>query len=362
MLVIPLTLLAAGGPEGDLGKSMEVLGTSSGMSRWDYLLTQFRVIVTYLRLLVFPANQNLDYDYPVYRPFLDPPVFLSFLFLLAIFFLAIRLLLRSRNADSGGRRDLRLIAFGIFWFFLTLSVESSIVPIADVIFEHRVYLPSVGFFTALVTVLFRGKAALESKHPVLGKVAIAALSAVVIALAGAAYARNGVWGDQLLFWRDVVAKSPAKARVHNNFGLALHARGLLDKAMGEFHEAIRLDPEDAEARNNLGILYDRLGLLYDALREFESAVRRKPELFKGHNNLGVVYDKLGRFDDAIREFRTALRINPDYVSAHNNLGIVYGELGRFEEEVGEYQTALRIDPGNVEAARNLEIAIRMRRK
>jgi len=60
------------------------------------------------------------------------------------------LLYRDRHAPGAGR----LTAFGIFWFFMTLSVESSIIPIADVIFEHRLYLPSVGFFIAITSALF----------------------------------------------------------------------------------------------------------------------------------------------------------------------------------------------------------------
>jgi len=38
----------------------------------EYLITQLRVIVTYLRLLVFPMNQNLDYDYPLFDSFFAP--------------------------------------------------------------------------------------------------------------------------------------------------------------------------------------------------------------------------------------------------------------------------------------------------
>jgi hypothetical protein len=57
------------------------------------------------------------------------------LFLLALFVLTVYLFIKGY----------RLISFAIIWFFVTLSVESSIIPIRDVIYEHRVYLPSVGF-------------------------------------------------------------------------------------------------------------------------------------------------------------------------------------------------------------------------
>ena len=45
----------------------------------------------------------------------------------------------------------RLVSFSIFWFFLTLLPESSFLPIKDVIFEHRLYLPLVGFSIFLVS-------------------------------------------------------------------------------------------------------------------------------------------------------------------------------------------------------------------
>lgn len=114
------------------------------LSRTDYLLTQFNVISTYIRLLFFPVNQNLDYDYPISRTLFEFPTFLSFLFLASV-------------VAFGGWmfKKSRLISFGIFWFFITLSVESSIIPIRDVIFEHRVYLPSVGFVIFLTVAIYQ---------------------------------------------------------------------------------------------------------------------------------------------------------------------------------------------------------------
>lgn len=122
-------------PLGDIiGEMREQAQETPLISRHDYLLTQFNVIVTYIRLLLLPVNQNLDYDYPIARTLFQFRTFFCFLFLLTLAILALYLFKRSR-----------LISFAISWFFITLSVESSIIPIRDVIFEHRVYLPSVGF-------------------------------------------------------------------------------------------------------------------------------------------------------------------------------------------------------------------------
>jgi len=131
-------------PLGDIiGEIREQVQETPLISRKDYLLTQFNVIVTYIRLLFLPMNQNLDYDYPIARSFFQFPTFLSFLFLLVLVILAVYLFLK----------DYRFISFATFWFFITLSVESSIIPIRDVIFEHRVYLPSVGFVMIMAVFL-----------------------------------------------------------------------------------------------------------------------------------------------------------------------------------------------------------------
>ncbi len=128
----------------------------------EYLYTQFNAITYYIALLAVPVNQNLDYDFPVSKSFLSapaakgklnypqPPPVLSFIILLAIIALAFYLAFRAR-AQSKDRS--RLVSFAIFWFFIVLSPTSSFIPIIDVIFEHRLYLASAGFFIVLVLLI-----------------------------------------------------------------------------------------------------------------------------------------------------------------------------------------------------------------
>ena len=150
MLIIPLALIGTDKPIGEIiGGLASLPGGGGEVSRWDYLFTQFRVIATYIRLLFLPIDQNIDYDYPMYHSFFDVPVMLSFLFQVSLFSLAVYLLYRSKN-----KPELRLISFGILWFFITLSVESSIIPIPMVINEYRVYLPSVGALSAIIAGAF----------------------------------------------------------------------------------------------------------------------------------------------------------------------------------------------------------------
>ena len=88
MSIIPLTLIYLRGAIS--AGEYNLPGVSNvAFSRGEYTLTQFRVIVTYLRLLFMPVNQNFDYDYSVFKSVFDPQVILSLLFLSALLGLGI---------------------------------------------------------------------------------------------------------------------------------------------------------------------------------------------------------------------------------------------------------------------------------
>ena len=113
---------------------------SESVTSFQYFMTQLHVIPYYIKLLFIPTNLNLDYDWPITRS-IDLPTVMFFILLVAIVVFAV-----------WAYRRARLLSFGIIWFFVTLSVTSSFVVIYDVIFEHRLYLPSIGFaiFAALL--------------------------------------------------------------------------------------------------------------------------------------------------------------------------------------------------------------------
>ena len=379
-IAVVLAVIAASGSS--LGQLLadvnERLTEARTISRGDYLVTQFRVVVTYLRLLILPVGQNLDYDYPLYASFLAPPVIVSFLLLAALLGVGGALLAR---ASRGGDAGLRLVAFGIFWFFLTLAIESSVIPISDLIFEHRLYLPSAGALIAVAAAFLL----LCRKFSV--RACLGLFIPVLLILSAATWQRNLVWRDGLTLWQDVIAKSPRKARpynelgkaffdgkrypeaireyrkslelapdflpAHNNLGAAYQKAGNLDAAIAEYRAALRLKPDQPEIHNNLGAAYDKKGWLDQAIVELEAALQLKADYAAAHNNLGAAYRKKGRMDEAVKEYRTALRLKPDYASAYNNLGIASAVSGRFDEAAGFFETAIRFDPQNGEFLGNL---------
>jgi hypothetical protein len=117
------------------------VSSPSGITPISYLLTSFNVLWTYVRLLILPINQNLDYDYPIAKTLFEFPTLLSFLGHVAVVGMSFWLY---------KKRGWRLIPFGVAWFYIALSPVQSFVPVIDVIFEHRLYMPSIGFFLVFV--------------------------------------------------------------------------------------------------------------------------------------------------------------------------------------------------------------------
>jgi len=351
--LIPLAMISSTRPAGDLaGEVSEAARSLSSISRTDYLLTQFRVIVTYIRLYLFPVNQNLDYDYPVYHTLLSLPVFLSFLLLTTVLGLGIYIFLRyGKEAPLS-----RLIAFGIFWFFITLSVESSIIPITDIIFEHRAYLPSAGLFITVAAALIAAKDRMVDTAPQFVKAVIPMFALFILFLSVAAFMRNTVWRNDLALWSDVVAKSPLKERGHNNLGVAYFNRGMINEAIEQYRTALRLDPKSVNAYHNFGNALYKKGMLDEAVEKYETALQLDPKSVNAHNNLGVIYFDRGMFDQAEEHYRTALEINPFTANANSNLGNVYLKKGMVDQAIEQYQIALQINPGNINAHTNLGVA------
>jgi len=368
--IVPLTVLNfSGSATNVILDAGEQLRAGSGLSRLEYLYTQFRVIVTYLRLLVLPTNQNLDYDYPTYTTFFTPPVFLSFLLLTVIVSLALYLFWRTRgssgNQVEGGsglaqpqpdlsstceqskRKPhpvtpcLRLIAFGILWFFLTLSVESSLIPIVDVIEEHRLYLPGFGAALVFATVFWlvaeRFIRSGNSQLPLL----IAAV--LILGLGVATFQRNQVWGNAIHLWQDTAAKSPRKGRPVNNLGVALEKAGRRAEAFKTLSRAVAVDPDYYKSYYNLADLYLVSEQPEKALPLLRTAIRLRPDFTEAYVDMGAALMRGGHFREVAAFLEQNLERIGDNAEAHFYLGSAYVFLGNREAAMRQLEIISRHD-------------------
>ncbi len=209
LLVIPVLIFFYQGTLNALDSTMRSITAAdeTNIPRMHYLLTQAGVVMLYLRLLFFPVGQNVDHDVPVYTSPFHMPVLFSFILLLALFSFAVYLYF------AAGRKkeypELKLASFGIIWFFITLSVESSIIPLAELVAEYRVYLPSVGMITAVVTLAIYALRKYSNLWPLRQAALYGVLLAAVMSLIAATYLRNTVWASEISLWEDAARKSPA---------------------------------------------------------------------------------------------------------------------------------------------------------
>lgn len=317
LLIIPLSVLgpdiglfAAHDTNAEHLRSLQVRDIGK-LSKITYLLTEFRVVVTYLRLLFFPVNQTLEYDYPLSHSLFEPATLLSLLFLLSIVVLGMYALFKSRK---GGSPWGALFSFGIFWFFLALSVESTVIPIQDVIYEHRVYLPGIGIIILFTAAFFYilDRVSLRRGREVSRAVATVALLLIVCPLLFTTlYLRNRVWADEEALISDAISKAPEKTRLY-------YARGLLYLKKGRYGEA---------------------------LSDANEILTREPRVAEAHNLKGVAYSGLGDHESSVRSFSAALSVNRDYEVVYLNRAISYSATGRHKEALNDLARAAEIYPG-----------------
>ena len=317
MAIIPALVLAGGPVASRITAGGEQALKMIRLERGDYLLTQARVVLTYLRLLVLPVDQNLVYDYPVEHS-LSAPVVLSGLAHLAALGGAILLARRSRRGEPA----LALLAFGIVWFYVALSVESLAVVIVDVIFEHRVYYPSVGFCLAIASGAVLAVRRAAARWPAAPKLASAVALVAVLALAAATFARNGVWATEATLWTDVAEKSPGMPAAQYMVGVGHMRQGRYADAIAAFRRAAEVNPYFVTTYPELARAYalssqpSRM-LAAQALERYLSAdfagalalwdraVAAGPTNPDAHHGRGLALVAIGRAADGAEEMRLA---------------------------------------------------------
>jgi len=309
------------------------------ISPGQYLITQFRVLITYLRLVLLPVNQNLDYDYPISKGFFELETALSFVLLVALLGFAVWLFRRQR-----------ILSVAILWFFVTLAPESSIIPIPDVIYEHRMYLPMFGCCLFMVTAIYT----VLSRKPRL--VLLTALSVISFGYAFAAYTRNKVWRDELVLTSDVIDKSPRKARAYNSRGLIYINRGDYTRALVDLDKALSLDSLFLDSYLNRGTAYALKGERDRALRDFNRGAEIDSLDLRPLTNRANLYMDLGQYDEALNNLNRSLALQSNNAIIYLNRGLVYYRIGDFQKALQDYDHALRLNPGLVEGYYNRALA------
>ena len=252
------------------------------VSRWEYLCTQFNVLVIYIRLLFWPIRQNLYYNYPFKDGFFDDLTPFAFAFLAGLVVLSV-----------WKRKKYPVFTVATFWFFITLSVESSIFPIKDAIFEHRLYLPMFGFALFVVWLFFL---CLPKRR----MLAVFICVSIVISMGTATYFRNRIWQNRVTLWTDVLAKSSQNPRAYLNLGSAFGSEKRYDVAIQCYNRVLKSYPDNVRANYNMGIMLEEQGDTDRAINYYRTALRIDPRKAKAHNKLGAILLGKGDTDGALK--------------------------------------------------------------
>ncbi len=197
----------------------------------ERVLTETRVIWFYISQILAPMNHQLALyhdDIRISRSLLDPVTTLSsivglgFLFVTAIYAI-------SRAP---------VLAFGILFFFVGHSIESTFLPL-EIVHEHRNYLPSYGLIFALtyyVSCSFRFADSLRLRQA--GAILFIGAFAFVTA------SRAQLWSDPLSQATAEVQSHPDSPRANSQMGEIYMNLGLADKR----NRAVFLDAAESHYR------------------------------------------------------------------------------------------------------------------
>ncbi len=284
------------------------------LTRSEYFATQTLVVWHYIKQFFIPLDLHLDYDFPIQQSLFSVKVLLALAAHIAILLCAFII-----------RKKQPLIFFAISFYYLAHLVESSIIPITDVVFEHRTYLPNAGM-SILFAMCFYLFFLQQSK------LALLALTLLILCFSYLTFARNSVWSDQIRFYQNETRLSPQKERVWAALGKYYLKEKQYSEALQSFGTALNLGKE-GNTINALPttLLNTYFALLYTNQLEkaayFETLVPL--DLLSAHDKAVFYYmqanrfAKIGAYTDAQKSYRQALKINPDYLDARANLAATY---------------------------------------
>ncbi|TFG91410.1 MAG: tetratricopeptide repeat protein, partial [Syntrophobacterales bacterium] len=306
----------------------------------ERLLTEPRIIIFYITLLLYPISSRLTliHDIEISSSFLTPWSTLPAI--------AVILMLIALAVYIARKRP--LISFCILFFFLNHVIESSFLPL-ELIYEHRNYIPSMFFFVPVaIFMLYVIDYFSYTKAVQLTMVAV--FTFLLSAQGHTVFIRNTLFEHPLLLWSDNVKKTPTLSRPYNNLGAAYWDQGLYDEAYESYSRALSLNRQSNLSNRgvnlyNLGMYHLHVKGEYDkALSLFRSALEAYPGYWPAYHDTAVCLVMKGDLFEAGKTLLVALSSWPDKAPFHHTMGFVLLKAGKYEQAIKEARHALSLDP------------------
>jgi len=311
-----------------------------------YLISEFKVILHYISMYIWPFSLSVEYDWKLSSSFLSPDSFFPFLVLLTLFYGALYTTFKKKQYSY--------IGFGILWFLISIAPRSTVIPSPELICDYKAYVSSVGILFLIAIGIVAGVNYLLTNIKSIPKLLktpianIAFMFIIMVPFGIGAKLRNHVWSSSVAFWEDITEKAPIKARGHNNLGVALSEENRHGEAIPHYLEAIKLDRYYSDPYSNLAVAYSVGGLHDRAIAALKQAIRIFPHYPEAYNNLGTLMIKKKNFEAAEKILFTALKLRPYYGKAFFNLGRLYLEKKDEETAWTYFKKATQGDLDTVE--------------
>jgi cytochrome c-type biogenesis protein CcmH/NrfG len=346
-----ITMITSTGDDASAGFALE----GKMLSRWTYLLSQPQVIVeVYLSKAFWPNPLVLDYAWTPAVPQDTPASEVTRLFMANVLWQG-TLLVVLFLASIWGTIKRAWWGFLGLTFFLILAPTSSLMPIADLAVEHRMYLPLI---SVIVGIVFAGDALLRRVIPQKpGPAGVVLVALAALALGLTTVIRNMEYHSKVTVWDSVVVARPYNARGWYNLGSALVDEGRPDDALQCYGQALQIMPDNADAHYGIGTIWLEWGDTDKAIDYFQAAVRLDTDDAASHAHLGKAFLFAGKEGDAQASLLEAIRLNQDYALAHEYLGLLHIRRDEPDQAAASFREAVRADPRLVSAYQNLGAAL-----
>lgn len=339
-------------------------------------------IVEYVSKLFVPINLSAFYPYPSTDGQPEGIVYLYAALALAGMGLVVWLWRKNRS-ELNDR-----VFFGMAFFLVTISIVLQLISVGGAVIADRyTYVPYVGLFIILGTLLERFTR--TQKAPYL---ALSVIGAASIFFAVVSHARVGVWQNSGVLWEDVIAQYGQRmiSHAYNNRAVYNMGKGNLEAAERDYAYLEKLGTKKSYTYKGYGALLQRMNRDAEAIPRFTKALQYGGPDVQVYRARGLAYARLLKADSAIADLRTAYTMRPDDVDAamtllsqyldagrpldavthgntmatlcaaipqyHNMMGVANGMLGNHADAARSFSRVLELDPKNEGAKRNLEIA------
>jgi len=256
---------------------------------WIRVITFFKIIITYISLLFYPHNLHMERS-------LDPATSLSLPVIAGgIIFLALTYFALFKF------KKYPIVSFGILWFFICLIPTSNIlIPINGLLYEHWLYLPMVGFWVALFSVVERVAEVFRPPWKPEGfrYVGLALFTFYLLLFTSTTLTRNREWHDPITFYNQTLQYAPTSYRVINNLGMAYADTNQTQLAIQTYNRALALDSTNPVAFHNLANAYKSLNQADLAIENYKKAIQLDPYFSFSYGALVNLYIDLGQKDEA----------------------------------------------------------------